>query len=84
MRSICGCSLRDACFLTLSSFYRILKKENLLNHRGKSSPKQMIKPTAFEVYKPNELYSWDITYLLSSIRGHFFIYIYLWIYFHVK
>lgn len=59
-----------------SSFYRILTEEKLMNHRGKSNPKQMNRPKAFEVYKPNELYSWDITYLLSSIRGQYF-YLYL-------
>ncbi len=59
-----------------SSFYRILKDAELLNHRGKSRPKKMGRPTEFEVYKPNELYSWDITYLLSSVRGQYF-YLYL-------
>lgn len=59
-----------------SSFYRILIQEKLMNHRGKSNPKQMKRPTAFEVFEPNKLYSWDITYLLSSTRGQYF-YLYL-------
>jgi putative transposase len=61
-----------------SSFYRALKAENLLKHRGKSQPKTKHRPTAFEATKPNQVYSWDITYLLSQIRGQYF-YLYLFL-----
>lgn len=60
-----------------SSFYRILKAENQLNHRQKSKPKRQIKkPRALTASKPNQLYSWDITYLPTAIRGLFY-YLYL-------
>jgi putative transposase len=61
-----------------SSFYRILAEEEMLNHRGRSKPREMQRPAAYEAVKPNQLYSWDITYLLSSIRGQYF-YLYLFL-----
>lgn len=61
-----------------SSFYRILSEEKLLNHRGKSRAKAVIRPESYEATKPNQLYSWDISYLLSSVRGEYF-YLYLFL-----
>lgn len=61
-----------------SSFYRVLKAESLLNHRGRSKPKEMRRPLPYEATAPNQLYSWDITYLRSSLRGQYF-YLYLFL-----
>ena len=61
-----------------SSFYRVLKSDQILTHRGKSKPKTMNRPKAFEAVKPNQVFSWDITYLLSEVRGQFF-YLYMFI-----
>ena len=61
-----------------SSFYRILKAESLLNHRGRAKPKEMKRPAPYEATAPNQLYSWDITYLRSSVRGEYF-YLYLFL-----
>ena len=61
-----------------SSFYRVLKAENLLNHRGRAKPKERRRPQPYEATAPNQLYSWDITYLLSSVRGQYF-YLYLFL-----
>jgi transposase InsO family protein len=60
-----------------SSFYRILKQANQLEHRGRSS-KPMIKerPKPYVATGANQLWSWDITYLTSCIRGRFY-YLYL-------
>jgi transposase InsO family protein len=56
-----------------SSFYRILKAEDLLHHRGRSrAPKKQSLPTTHQANKPNELWSWDITYLPSRVRGMFY------------
>lgn len=61
-----------------STFYRILKAENLNAHRGLSKPRTVSKPKAYEAVRPNQIYSWDITYLQSVIRGDFFyLYIFL-------
>ena len=60
-----------------SSFYRVLKAAGQLTHRLKSKPKRNIaKPKALVASQPNQIYSWDITYLPSLIRGLYF-YLYL-------
>lgn len=60
-----------------STFYRILRAENQLAHRRSERPAQSrTKPRAICATAPNQLYSWDITYLPSAIRGQFF-YLYL-------
>jgi putative transposase len=61
-----------------SSFYRVLKMEELLEHRGKSRPRSVARPKELMATRPNEVYSWDITYLLSSLRGQYF-YLYLFL-----
>lgn len=61
-----------------SSFYRILKEEKMMSHRGRAKPKERRRPEPYEAHKPNQLYSWDITYLLSSVRGQYF-YLYLFL-----
>jgi transposase InsO family protein len=60
-----------------SSFYRILKEHEQLNHRGRSqSPKQSNKPTSYTACGSNQVWSWDITSLASTLRGQFY-YLYL-------
>jgi len=60
-----------------STFYRILKAENQLTHRHASqAPRPVSKPKALSATAPNQLYSWDITYLATAVKGQFF-YLYL-------
>jgi transposase InsO family protein len=62
-----------------STFYRILREEKQLTHRRSERPAQTrTKPRAICATAPNQLYSWDITYLPSVIRGQFF-YLYLFV-----
>lgn len=62
-----------------STFYRILRAEKQVNHRRNERPAQArTKPRAVCATAPNQLYSWDITYLPSLIRGQFF-YLYLFV-----
>lgn len=61
-----------------ATFYRLLKAAELLKHRGKSKPRSMTRPKAYMAIRPNQIYSWDITYLLSAIRGQYF-YLYLFL-----
>ncbi len=61
-----------------SSFYRLMREADVLTHRGSTNPKTKKRPKALEAVKPNELYSWDITYLLSTIRGQYF-YLYMFL-----
>jgi len=60
-----------------SSFYRILKQHEELHHRGRAkAPHQHNAPTTYTATAPKELWSWDITYFPSRVKGHFF-YLYM-------
>jgi putative transposase len=59
------------------SFYHILKAHNQLHHRGRSkAPTKRGKPTSHTASGLNQLWSWDITYLASRVKGQFY-YLYL-------
>ncbi len=60
-----------------SSFYRVLREENQLSHRHASrAANPCSKPKALTASAPNQVYSWDITYLATLVKGQFF-YLYL-------
>lgn len=60
-----------------SSFYRVLNAHNQLKHREKSKPaRKVIKPKSLTATAPNQVYTWDITYLPTQVKGLFF-YLYL-------
>jgi transposase InsO family protein len=58
------------------SFYRVLNENRLNIHRGKSKAKKNKKPLAIVANNPLEVWSWDITYLKSPVKG---IYYYLYL-----
>jgi transposase InsO family protein len=58
-----------------SSFYRVLKDQNMLAHRESSSPRTCKRPREHTASGPNQVWSWDITYLKTPIQG---VYIYLY------
>ena len=59
-----------------STIYRILRSEGQLTHRGRAKPRTVRCVDEHEATAPNQVWSWDITYLLSAVRGQFF-YLYL-------
>lgn len=60
-----------------STFYRVLRANHQLTHRRADRATQpRHKPRALCATEPNQLYSWDITYLPAGTRGLFF-YLYL-------
>jgi len=59
-----------------STFYRVMREYDQLKHRGKGTAGQRKKPQPLKASCPNELYSWDITYLLSSVKGQYY-YLYM-------
>lgn len=60
-----------------STFYRVLKAHNQLHHRGRSqAPRKIARPTTYAASGPNQVWSWDITYCASRVRGRFY-YLYL-------
>lgn len=59
-----------------STFYRILKIHSLMSHRGKSKEKTQRRPLPLVATGPNQIYSWDITYMKGPIKGQFY-YLYM-------
>lgn len=58
-----------------SSFYRVLREENQLTHRQLTRSPKHHRPTTYIATGPNQVWSWDITYLPSQIRGyHYYLY----------
>lgn len=55
-----------------STIYRILREEKLLTHRSASKPAKKSKPRELVATGPNQVWSWDITYMKSPILGMFF------------
>jgi putative transposase len=60
------------------TIYRILNEEDLLHHRSRAKPPMRRKPLEHNATGPNQVWSWDITYLKSPIAGKFF-YLYLFV-----
>ena len=55
-----------------STFYRVLHEEKMQNHRGRSQePGKHGKPTSYCATAPNQIWTWDITYLSAGIKGQF-------------
>lgn len=60
-----------------SSFYRVLHEASQLHRRGRArAPRKVIKPKGYKAEAPNQVWSWDITYLASAVRGSFY-YLYM-------
>ena len=54
----------------------MLKHQDLLSHRQKSRPHAHSRPKDLLARNPNEVWSWDITYMNSALRGAYY-YLYL-------
>lgn len=59
-----------------ATMYRLLRQEKQLAHRQRSVPPRRHEPMPLEATGPNQIWSWDITWLRSPVRGWFF-YLYL-------
>ena len=60
-----------------SSFYRVLKDHDQVHHRGSSAvPQKKRAPTTHVATAPNQVWTWDVTWLPSEVRGRFY-YLYL-------
>lgn len=59
-----------------SSFYRVLRDHKMLTHHQRSKPPVSRRPREHVASGPCQVWSWDITYLHSSIRGIFY-YLYM-------
>ena len=65
-----------------SSFYRVLKKHSQLSERGRANKRQKRpEPTTFIATGPNQVYTWDISYCPSAVKGqHWYLYLILDVY----
>ncbi len=59
-----------------STVYRLLRAEKQLAHRGKAKVATRRRPLPWVATAPNQVWTWDITYLATTVRGTFF-YLYL-------
>jgi transposase InsO family protein len=59
-----------------STMYRLLRAAGELVHRGRAKAPVHRETPSLRATGPNQVWSWDITYLLSMVRGVFF-YLYL-------
>jgi len=66
-------SLADkGCYIASeSSFYRVLRETGQIEHRGKAKPAKIRRPEPYVATGPNQVWTWDITYLPTSVKGHF-------------
>jgi putative transposase len=55
-----------------SSFYRVLKQAAQQHHRGRASKPSERVATSHCASGPNQLWSWDITWLPTAIKGQYF------------
>lgn len=56
-----------------STFNRVLRAADQLHHRGTTqTPRKVARPKSCMATGPNRVWSWDITYLASSMRGSFY------------
>jgi transposase InsO family protein len=54
-----------------STMYRLLREVRLLQHRAASKPPTHQRPKEFVATRPNQVWSWDISYLSLGGRGAF-------------
>jgi transposase InsO family protein len=67
----------DCVYGSERSFYRVLNDNSQVHRRGRAKPPQEPRPVPrLEARGANEVWSWDITYLPTSVRG-VWLYLYL-------
>jgi putative transposase len=55
-----------------SSFYRVLKQASQQHHRGRSKKPSERVVTSHCASGPNQVWSWDITWMPAAIKGQYF------------
>ncbi|WP_459609682.1 IS3 family transposase [Dickeya oryzae] len=60
-----------------STFYRVLRRHGEVHRRGRQRAVQKVTPaTSWQASGPNEVWTWDITWVPSTVKGRWF-YLYL-------
>lgn len=56
-----------------SSFYRVLRQAGQAGRRGRAvPPRPVARPTSHTATAPNQVWSWDVTWLPASVKGRFY------------
>ena len=55
-----------------STIYKILREEKLNSHRGRTSPPVKREPPTHIATAPNQVWTWDITWLNAVIKGQYY------------
>lgn len=56
-----------------STFYRVLRERGLVHHRRESkAPRNSARPPELMATGPNQVWSWDITYMRTSVAGIYY------------
>ena len=66
----------DVYLASESTIDRVLRAEDLLMRRGRANAPVVRHVPALIAHGPNQVWSWDITYLPTTVRGRF-LYLYL-------
>ena len=61
-----------------SSFYRVMREAKQMVYRGVAKAPSRHRPDPLTALEPCQVWSWDITYLASEVKGVFF-YLYLYL-----
>ncbi|CAO5681545.1 MAG: IS3 family transposase ISGur6 [Holosporales bacterium] len=59
-----------------STMYRLLRRHNQLKNRGLTRPKRHNPPQPFIAMGPNQVWTWDISYLPTTVGGLYY-YLYM-------
>jgi putative transposase len=59
-----------------STFYRILRAENQLTHRQLSRSAKHHRAKTYIAHSPNQVWTWDISYLPTQVFGLYFLFVY--------
>ncbi|GGX88799.1 transposase [Litchfieldella qijiaojingensis] len=72
----------DRYLASVSTFYRVLRRHGELAHRGRAkAPKRHAPPTTYQATAPNQVWSWDCTWLPGPVKGsHYYLVMILDIY----
>jgi len=62
-----------------SAFYKVLRENKLLKYRENSKPpRKLNRPPELIADGPNQVWSWDITYLKTNVSGlYFYLYLFM-------
>src|SRR5690606_36749742 len=56
-----------------SSYYRVLRQAGQAGRRGRAAlPRTVAKPASHTATAPNQVWSWDVTWLPGAVKGQFY------------